>query len=63
MEAGGKLALEGSANLRSNGNREQFLLANDAGLHDWHARWIDGLVALHEGERDAGGGEGRHSEP
>jgi hypothetical protein len=49
MASGGKLAPEGSANLRSNGNREQFLLANDAGLHDWHARWIDKLVAPHEG--------------
>jgi hypothetical protein len=53
--AGGKLVLEGSANLRSNGNREQFLLANDAGLHDWHAAWIDDLVSKHEGENDPDG--------
>jgi hypothetical protein len=53
--SGSKLALEGSANLRSNGNREQFLLANDAGLHDWHAAWIDKLVTAHEGENDSDG--------
>jgi hypothetical protein len=53
--SGVKLALEGSANLRSNGNREQFLLANDAPLHDWHAAWIDELVAKHEGENDPDG--------
>jgi hypothetical protein len=51
--AGGRrrLTLEGSANLRSNGNREQLLLADGAGLHDWHARWIDQLVTAHEGEQ------------
>jgi hypothetical protein len=55
LAAGIKLSLEGSANLRSNGNREQFVLVNDAGLHDWHAAWIDDLVAQHEGENDADG--------
>jgi hypothetical protein len=39
---GGKLVFEGSANLRTNGNLEQFALFNDAALHDWHAAWIDG---------------------
>jgi hypothetical protein len=53
--SGGKLALEGSANLRSNGNREQFLLANDAHLHDWHSAWIDELVAKYKGENDPDG--------
>ncbi|MCI0639271.1 MAG: hypothetical protein L0Y70_09355 [Gemmataceae bacterium] len=38
---GGKFAMEGSANLRTNSNREQFVLVNDAALHDWHAAWID----------------------
>src|SRR5262249_9948720 len=38
---GGKLVLEGSANPRTNGNIEQFALFTDAGLHDWHAAWID----------------------
>jgi hypothetical protein len=55
---GRRLTLEGSPNLRSNGNREQLLLADGADLHDWHARWIDELVARHEGEQgdDAGTG-------
>jgi hypothetical protein len=56
--AGAKLSLEGSANLRSNGNREQFALVNDASLHDWHAAWIDDLVARHEGENGGDDGEG-----
>jgi hypothetical protein len=48
--SGDKLAIEGSANLCGNGSgREQFALVNDAGLHDWHARWIEALVAKHEG--------------
>jgi hypothetical protein len=54
--AGGRRpSLEGSANLRSNGNREQFCLTEDAALHDWHAAWIDQLVTAHEGD------EGDHS--
>jgi hypothetical protein len=53
--AGGKLVIEGSANLRSNSNREQVAVINDAGLHQWHSQWIDALVAEHEGES---GGEG-----
>jgi hypothetical protein len=48
--SGRRLSLEGSANLRSNGNREQLLLADGAGLHDWHASWIDALVTQHEGD-------------
>jgi hypothetical protein len=55
LTSGAKLALEGSANLRSNGNREQFLLVNDAALHDWQARWIDDLVTQHEPENDRDG--------
>jgi hypothetical protein len=46
---GRKLALEGSANLRTNSNREQFALIHDAGLHDWHGAWIDAEVAKHKG--------------
>jgi hypothetical protein len=55
LASGVKLSLEGSANLRSNSNREQFALVNDAGLHDWHARWIDDLVTQYEGENDNDG--------
>ncbi len=50
LVAGGRYVLEGSANLRTNSNREQFALFQDAGLHDWHAEWIDALVTAHEGE-------------
>jgi hypothetical protein len=50
---GERLSIEGSANLCGNGSgREQFALINDAGLHDWHAGWIDTLVSKHEGSGD-----------
>ena len=45
---GAGLVLEGSANLRTNGNREQLALVNDRGLHDFHAAWIDELVTADE---------------
>jgi hypothetical protein len=53
MEAGDRLVLEGSANLRTNSNIEQFCLLNHAGLHDWHAQWIDDLVS--RAQSDASG--------
>jgi len=46
----GKLALEGSANLRSNSNTENLCLIRDAALHDWHAAYIDAEVSKHEGD-------------
>ncbi len=42
---GDGLVFEGSANLRSNRNREQLTAVRDRGLHDWHAGWIDELVS------------------
>jgi len=52
--SGERLSIEGSANLCGNGSgREQFALIADAGLHDWHAGWIDALVTKHEGDADA----------
>jgi hypothetical protein len=52
--SGERLTIEGSANLCGNGSgREQFALINDAGLHDWHSRWIDALVTKHEGDQSA----------
>jgi hypothetical protein len=46
---GTRFAVEGSANLCSNGSaREQFAIVNDAGLHGFHATWIDQLVSRHE---------------
>jgi hypothetical protein len=47
---GRRYSLEGSANLRTNSNFEQFALTHDAAVHDWHAGWIDELVSRHEGE-------------
>jgi hypothetical protein len=49
FQDGGRFALEGSANLRTNSNNEQFALFNDVELHDWHAAWIDEQVSKHEG--------------
>jgi hypothetical protein len=45
--SGKRLTVESSANCRSNGNIEFATLADGAGLHDWHARWIDELVTQH----------------
>ncbi|MBX9681418.1 MAG: hypothetical protein K2X38_21905 [Gemmataceae bacterium] len=45
---GGRFAIEGSANLCSNGSaREQFALINDAALSAWHAGWIKELTRKH----------------
>ena len=46
------MVFEGSANLRTNGNREQLTAVRDRTLHDWHAAWIDELVNSHEGHED-----------
>jgi hypothetical protein len=45
-----KLVLEGSANLRTNGNWEQLLIVLDDNLHDWHAAWIDAQLSKHEAD-------------
>lgn len=52
---GKRYSLEGSANLRTNSNREQFALTQDAAIHDWHAQWIDEMVTAHEGEEETQG--------
>lgn len=44
---GRKFSIEGSANLRTNRNQEQFALFHDAALHDWHSSWIDDMVEKH----------------
>jgi hypothetical protein len=47
--SGERFAVEGSANLFSNGSaREQFCLVNDAGIHDFHAAWISEMAARYE---------------
>ena len=47
---GDGLTFEGSANLRTNRNREQLAVIRDRQLHDWHAGWLDQSVkhAAHE---------------
>lgn len=43
---GTRLAVEGSANLCSNGSaREQFAVIHDAGLYEFHSRWITEMVS------------------
>jgi len=45
---GTRFAIEGSANLCSNGSaREQFCIINDAGLYEFHDRWIEQMVKRH----------------
>ena len=50
---GSKLVLEGSANLRTNRNRERLAITADGGLHGWHSAWIDEVVSAHEGDQAA----------
>jgi len=51
---GSRFAIEGSANLCSNGSaREQFAVVHDAELTAWHAAWIEGVVTKYEGTADA----------
>ncbi len=52
---GTRFAVEGSANLCSNGSaREQFAIINDVALHDFHAQWIDALAEKNEGDESGG---------
>jgi hypothetical protein len=43
------IVFEGSANLRTNKNREQLTVFRDRALHDWHSSWIDELVGADDG--------------
>lgn len=55
MELGAvKYALEGSANLRGCDSWEQFMLANDGGLHDFHAGWIGERAEADGGQDEEG---------
>jgi hypothetical protein len=56
LASGERLSIEGSANLCGNGSaREQFAVINDAGLCEWHERWIEAMVDRHEGKSEAAG--------
>ena len=48
MDDGRRYVLEGSANLRTNRNLEQFALTRDPALHGFYDEWIDSLVTQHE---------------
>jgi hypothetical protein len=50
---GDGLVFEGSANLRTNKNREQLTAFRDRELHDFHSRWIDSLVSDDDGLHSA----------
>jgi hypothetical protein len=52
LVTGGKVSMEGSANLRTNSNAEQVAIIRDPSLHDFYARHIDDTVSRHEPEND-----------
>jgi hypothetical protein len=53
MADGRKYVIEGSANLRTSRNEEQFCMSQDAALHDFYAAWHDDTVNEHEvGQND-----------
>lgn len=52
MSDGSRYTMEGSANLRTSRNMEQFCLSRDAALHDFYATWFDDTVNGHEIRQD-----------
>lgn len=48
LEDGRRFTMEGSANLRTNKNQEQFALTQYSELHAWYAQWIEDMVTKHE---------------
>ena len=48
FDDGTTLTIEGSANLRGSRCFEQIAVANDRGLHDFHAGWIDTVISQYE---------------
>jgi hypothetical protein len=48
LEDGRRYVLEGSANLRTNNNQEQFCLSRDPLLHAWYDAWLLEMVSRHE---------------
>jgi hypothetical protein len=48
LEDSRRYVLEGSANLRTNNNQEQFCLSRDPELHGWYDGWLAGMVDRHE---------------
>jgi hypothetical protein len=52
LEDGRRFTLEGSANLRTNSNIEQFALTQGVELYEWYSTWISEMVAQHEVRQD-----------
>ena len=48
MEDGRRFTWEGSANLRTSRNAENFCLSQDAAVHDFYAAWFDEVAVAHE---------------
>ena len=48
LEDGRRFTLEGSANLRTNKNQEQFALTQGANLHSFYDAWVSEMVSKHE---------------
>jgi hypothetical protein len=48
IEDGRRYVLEGSANLRTNRNLEQFALSRDPDLHQHYDTWVSRMMAAHE---------------
>ena len=48
LENGRRFTLEGSANLRTNKNQEQFALTQDAKLFAWYDAWFSDMVTKYE---------------
>jgi hypothetical protein len=47
LEDGRRYVLEGSANLRTSRNMEQFALSQDTGLHGFYDNWLSDMVSKH----------------
>ena len=48
LDDGRRYVLEGSPNLRTNRNAEQFCLSRDPLLHGWYDAWLAEVVSAHE---------------
>jgi hypothetical protein len=52
LDDGRRYVLEGSPNLRTNRNMEQFCLTCDPELHGFYDAWLDDMVTTHEVRQD-----------
>lgn len=47
LEDGRRFVMEGSANLRTNKNLEQFALSECPELHEWYSGWLEQMMVKH----------------